>query len=263
MPLSFGMSFCPNDTFLFYALAHGRTRVGSLDVVMADVEELNQRVIDGSLDVSKVSVGVLPEVRDSYLLLDAGAAFGMLEAPVVVARRVMSPADVKRLAIPGFHTTAFLLYRLFFPVPQRVFAVRYDAVADVVAKGDADAGILIHEGRFVYRRYGLELVADLGELWRERAGDLPVPLGCVVIRRDLAHLKGEFEQAIRESLEYARSHPDEVMPFVKRHAQEMDDLVIKKHIEAFVNKYTLDLGSEGRRAVELLLSSQDKEPHNG
>ncbi len=255
MPLSLGFSFCPNDTFIFYALSRGLTSLGEVSVVMADVEELNSLVIRGKLDISKVSIGVLPEVKDGYLLLDAGGAFGFEEAPVVISKSPISVSKLRTLAAPGRHTTAYMLYRRLLPPPERVLLMRYDEIIPAVVKGEVDAGILIHEGRFTYQDYGLMLLADLGELWRKQVGNLPVPLGGVVIRRELSSLKRAVEDAIRESIAYAKEHVDEVMPFVKRHAQELSEDVIKKHIDAFVNQLTWNMGPSGREAVERLLGS--------
>ncbi len=253
MSFSFGLSFCPNDTYLFYALIHGKTQLKGVEPFMADVEELNRKAQEGALCATKISAAVLPKLRDNYLLLDAGAAFGREEAPVVVAKNKLSPDKVKKLAVPGIKTTAYLLYRRFFGTPEEVVELRYDMVMDAVASGRADAGILIHEGRFVYQDRGLELVADLGELWRRETGGLPVPLGLIVLRKDWSHIKSALEDAIRESLLYAKTHPQEVFPFVKKHAQEMSESVIKKHIEAFVNELTPSMGEEGKMALELLL----------
>lgn len=230
------------------------TRLGLVDVVMADVEELNKRVIAGELDISKISIGVLPEVGDSYLLLNCGGAFSS-EAPVVVSKESVLSGNIKQLAIPGKHTTAFLLYRKFFGCPEEIVEMRYDEIIPAVSQGKVQAGILIHEGRFTYKNYGLKLVADFGRLWKERFGDFPVPLGGVVIKKSLTSIKEDIEHAIRESISYAFEHNDEVLSFVRRYAQELDEEVIQAHIDAFVNEYTYNLGETGRKAVEFLLGS--------
>ncbi len=251
MPLSFGFSFCPNDTYIFYALSKGLTSLGALDVVMADVEELNRKVLDGALDVSKVSAGLLPEIEGRYVLLSCGGAFSQ-EAPVVVSREKLTVDDVRELAIPGKHTTAYLLYRKLVGEPERVVELRYDEVMKAVVEGRVQAGILIHEGRFTYGSHGLHLVVDLGKLWSERFKGVPVPLGVVVLRKELEHLKETVERAIRESISYAVEHESEVMPFVKEHAQELSNEVIRNHIDVFVNEFTFNLGEEGKRALEFL-----------
>ncbi len=252
--LKVGFSFCPNDTFIFYALSKGKTCLGEVTPVMADVEELNRMIIKGELDVSKISIGVLPEVKDRYVLLECGGAFSDGEAPVVVSVSALSVDSISRLAIPGFHTTAWCMYRKFFGVPSEVVEKRYDLIIPAVLNGEVDAGILIHEGRFTYTEYGLNLVADLGEIWKERFGNLPVPLGGVVLKRDLLDLKGQVEAAIRESIAYSEKHLDEVIPFIKQHAQELSDEVIRKHIKVFVNNYTLRLDDKAKRAIDLLVS---------
>lgn len=253
MSLKLGFSFCPNDTFIFYALSRGLTRLGSVDVIMADVEELNNLVIARKLDISKISVGVFPEIYKDYILLDAGSAFGESEAPVVVSKSPISSSEVKELAVPGKHTTAFLLYRRFFGEPEKVIFMRYDRIMHEVKAGRVQAGILIHEGRFTYKEHGLSLVADLGKIWRDNFGELPIPLGGVVLKRELFDIKEQVEEAIRESIRYAEAHSSEVMGFVKRYAQELSDDVVKAHIRAFVNRWTWSMNKDGRRAVEVLL----------
>ena len=256
MHYSMAYSPCPNDTFMFHDLAMGRLAPpdGSIDTHLHDVETLNQLALRGTYDVTKVSFHTYLLIQDRYELLEAGAALGLDCGPVVVAPRDLQPADLdgRRVAVPGELTTAHLLLRLWAPqVTERVF-VRYDQIMDRVVAGEVDAGVLIHEGRFVYPQAGLHLVADLGEWWRQQTG-LPIPLGCIVARRSLGNetvraLEGLVKQAVTNSM----ADPEATFAYVRQHAQEMDEAVLRAHIRTFVNEYSLDLGDDGRAAVAAL-----------
>ena len=254
MKFTLGFSFCPNDTFIFYAMTHGTLKTSlNFAVHMADVEELNRMALKGKLDITKISVAVLPRLKD-YVLLDAGAAFGLEEAPIVVSK-TKNLNELTSLAIPGKNTTAYLLFSKFFPeIKEKVHIkdMRYDLIMEAVFNEEVDAGILIHEGRFTYKNKGLKLIADLGHIWKTRYNDLPIPLGCIVIKKELGKYKSEIERLIRESIEFAYRHEEEVMPFVKQHAQELSDETIEKHIKAFVNEYSFELGEQGKKAIEIL-----------
>ena len=241
--LTLGISPCPNDTFAFHALVHG----GGYEVLLDDIEALNGRAARGELDVVKISVAAFGHLRKRYGLLRAGGAAGFGVGPVVVARE---PGELSgRVAIPGERTTAALLLRLlgdFDTVP-----LRFDKIEDAVVSGEVDAGVLIHEGRFTYASKGLALLHDLGTVWEERM-DVPVPLGAIAIRRDLgADTARRVDEEIRASVRYAREHPAASRDYVARHAREMAPDVIARHIELYVNEYTLDLDP---RAVERLLA---------
>ena len=235
MTLRLRISPCPNDTFMFDALLNGRIDTGGLhfDVEYRDIEALNRGVQAGEADVSKISCAVLPAVADRYALLDSGAALGRGNGPLLV-RRAGDRSPIRRVAVPGVHTTAnALMMRLFPRITERT-------------------PLLIHEGRFVYRQRQLELVADLGQLW-ERTTALPLPLGGIAAKRSLPEaVRRQVETLIRQSIEYAFAHPEASRAYIKEHAQELDDAVIDAHIALFVNDYSLSLGDEGRRAVEAL-----------
>ena len=241
MTLRLRISPCPNDTFMFDALLNGRIDTGGLhfDVEYRDIEALNRGVQAGEADVSKISCAVLPAVADRYALLDSGAALGRGNGPLLVRRA-------------GVHTTAnALMMRLFPRITERT-PLLFSQIAAAVERGDFDAGVLIHEGRFVYRQRQLELVADLGQLW-ERTTALPLPLGGIAAKRSLPEaVRRQVETLIRQSIEYAFAHPEASRAYIKEHAQELDDAVIDAHIALFVNDYSLSLGDEGRRAVEAL-----------
>lgn len=238
---------------MFDAMVNGRIGCGGLQFSTEyfDIEELNARTIQGVPHVGKISAAVLPLVADRYRVLDCGAALGRGNGPLLVRRRGDN-APLRRVAVPGLHTTAAMLMRRLFPEITDVTPVLFSEIAGAVECGRFDAGVLIHEGRFVYGRRNLELVADLGQLWEQQTG-LPLPLGLIVARRDLPEEIFELtETTLRRSIEYAFASPHASREYVKSHAREMEDEVIDKHISMFVNDFSLSLGDEGRRAVEML-----------
>ncbi len=251
-----GFSPCPNDTYIFYALAQGKVAPswGKPRPIIKDVEELNALVIRRTLEVSKISFHTLGYILDSYVLLKTGAALGRGCGPLLVTSSPsLSLKEVTRVVVPGIHTTATLLLKILMPWVENLVVMRYDEIMPALAQGREKVGLIIHEGRFTYPSYGLRCLADLGEEWEKETG-LPIPLGGIVAKRSLGRDKIEgVEQAIRESLEYTRNHLDEAWPYIKAHAQEMDDQVIKDHISLYVNDFTYDLGRKGERAVEELL----------
>lgn len=238
--LSLAVSPCPNDTFVFCAMAD-RYRL-----VLDDVEALNDAAERGAFDITKISVAAYGRIREQYALLRAGGAAGFGVGPLLVAARPRTPGG--RIAIPGDRTTAALLLRLLGRFDT--VSMRFDQIEDAVLSGAADCGVLIHEGRFTYEQKGLVRLADLGEVWQERMA-CPLPLGAIAIRRSLgAEAAERIDGEIRESLRRAWSHPDECADFVARHAQEMSPLVVQRHIDLYVNDYTLDLDEA---AVERLV----------
>jgi len=256
-PLSLGFSPCPNDTFIFYALVHGRVSAGGLSFAerLEDVETLNRLVLNGTLDVSKISFHLLGHIRDEYALLRSGGALGPGCGPLVVAREHFSPAALrgKRIAIPGRHTTAALLLGLYDPALDTLVVMPFHEIMGAVSRGAVDAGVIIHESRFTYRDYGLIALVDLGEWW-ERTTGRPIPLGGIVARRSLgAGTLASLEGALRESVLYAQAHPGEAREYIRAHSQEMSDEVCDAHINLYVNRYSVDLGPDGEAAVATLL----------
>lgn len=249
--LSLHISPCPNDTFAFDAIINRRLNHNfDLDVKYKDIEELNRGVLEGLPDISKISYSVYPKIADRYALLDSGSALGRGNGQLLVRRKGDS-SPIRTVATPGLNTTANALLLRYFPNVE-VVPMLFSDIAAAVEAGKTDAGVLIHEGRFVYQRRNLCLVADLGFLWEEQTS-LPLPLGAIVIRRDIeVTIRKQFEQLLRDSVAYAFDNPLLSRNFVKQHAQELEDEVIDKHISLFVNKYTLSLGAEGRMAVEQL-----------
>jgi 1,4-dihydroxy-6-naphthoate synthase len=257
--LTFGISPCPNDTFAFHALVHGLVDAPfRVEPVMLDIEELNRRSHTGALDLTKLSFGAYPSVADRYRMLPSGAALGHGVGPLVVARRGMTLAEATagRIAIPGRETTAFLLLRLASPTLGEVVELRYDEILGAVASGAVDAGLIIHESRFTYAAHGLTRVIDLGEWWEERSG-LPIPLASICARRDLPDdLVEAASVAIRASVEHAFAHPEASRAYTRAHAQELSDDVCDQHIALYVNRFSLDLGDEGREAIDALLRTE-------
>ena len=248
------ISPCPNDTFMFDAMVNGRIDCCGLQFATEyfDIEELNARVMQGVPHVSKISAAVLPLIAGKYRVLDCGAALGRGNGPLLVRRRGDS-TPIRRVAVPGLHTTAAMLMRRLFPEITDATPLLFSEIAEAVERGDFDAGVLIHEGRFVYAQRNLELAADLGALWEQRTG-LPLPLGLIVVRRDLpAEVQELVERTLHRSIEFAFANPRVSRDYVKSHARELDDEVIDKHIAMFVYDFSLSLGDEGRRAVNMLI----------
>lgn len=259
MPLELAFSPCPNDTFIFDALVHSRLdEAWQPDSVhLADVEALNRRALDGLADVTKLSFGTLPLVADRYQVLDAGSALGFGCGPLLISRSAEMPADWsdKKVAIPGRNTTANLLLSLAIPGIVNKVEMLFSEIEAAVANGQVDAGLIIHESRFTYAEKGLHALLDLGDWW-EREYQLPVPLGCIVVRRSLPEaLKQEIEHSIRRSVEFAFAHPDASKEYVACHAQEMNPEVMQQHIQLYVNRFSVSLGSEARQAIEQMLDS--------
>lgn len=256
--LRLSISPCPNDTFMFDAIVNGRIDCEGLsfEVEYHDIEELNHGVDALGPDISKISCAVLPAIKQHYRLLDSGAAMGRGNGPLLV-RRKGDKGAIKHLLVPGEHTTANALVGRLFPQIEYREPMLFSKIAEAVERGDADGGVLIHEGRFVYERRNLELVADLGVEW-ERQTDLPLPLGGIVIKRELGdEMRSRVERVLRRSIEYAFDNPLLSRDYIKAHAQEMEDDVIEKHIALFVNNFSLSLGEQGRRAITFLTGLEE------
>lgn len=255
-PFSLGYSPCPNDTFIFYGLVHGRIQgAPACRELLEDIATLNSMALEGRLDVTKISFHAFAHLREGYCLLHSGGALGRGCGPLVVAREGMASDELrgKRVAIPGKLTTAALLLRLFDPGVEQLVVMPFDEILPAAERGEVDAGLIIHESRFTYPRHGLVKVIDLGEWWEESTGH-PIPLGGILARRELGvELIGRIDRALRESVEFAHAHPEEVRGYIREHAQEMEDEVMRAHIDLYVNEYTLDYGAEGEAAIVDLL----------
>lgn len=256
--LSLGYSPCPNDTFIFYALIHGRIAAEGLSFRerLEDVETLNALARQGALDLTKVSYHALGHLRRDYALLRSGGALGRGCGPLVVARSMAAMDDLRsrRIAIPGLLTTANLLLQLHGSGFDNLVVLPFHRIMEAVVDGEVEAGVIIHESRFTYRDKGLVEILDLGAWWEEETG-APIPLGGILARRSLgAEVIARADRALRRSVEYALAHPGEARAYIKAHAQELSDTVIDSHIALYVNKFSVDLGDEGIRAVETLFA---------
>lgn len=257
MKLSIGFSPCPNDTFIFDALVNRKIDTGGLqfDVVMEDVETLNRMALQEKLDITKISYGVLPRILPAYQVLDAGGALGQGVGPLLVTARPTEPGTISdaTIALPGQNTTAHMLFSLAFPAALKKKFMPFSEIEDAVLRGDADAGVIIHENRFTYEAKGLYKVMDLGDYWEKTTGN-PIPLGGIVMnRRYEKSLMLRVNELIRESLMYSRNNYPELSSFIRDNAQEMEDDVMRKHIALYVNDYSLSLGTKGRSAVWQML----------
>ena len=254
--MTLGFSPCPNDTFIFDALVHGKvdTEGLSFEPVIEDVEALNRRAFAGEVDITKLSYHALAHLTDHFALLHAGSALGRNCGPLLVARQPLGEMEINRasVAIPGHMTTANFLLGLAYPLVTQRTELLFSDIENAVLDGRFDAGLLIHENRFTYAQKGLVKLLDLGEFWERHTG-FPIPLGGIVVNRrvDLA-LWPVIDRVLRRSVAYAFEHPYDVMPYVSQHAQAMDPAVMKAHIDLYVTDFTLDLGIEGRAAVQEL-----------
>jgi 1,4-dihydroxy-6-naphthoate synthase len=256
--LSLGFSPCPNDCFMFDAIVNRRIDLEGLDfsVRLADVEALNNAAFAGDTDVTKLSYHAYAYCLGDYVLLDAGSALGRNCGPLLISKREIARDEVAAgalsIAIPGKYTTANFLLGLAFPQAQDKTALVFSAIEAALLDERFDAGLIIHENRFTYEAKGLKKIVDLGEYWESETGT-PIPLGGIVIKRSLPDkIKHRVNRVLRRSVEYAFAHRSASLDYVRAHAQEMDEDVMYRHIDLYVNEYSVDLGAEGRRAVELL-----------
>ncbi len=258
MTLTLGFSPCPNDCFMFDAMVHRRIDLEGLDfdVRMADIEALNSAAFAGGVDITKLSFHAFAYCADDYVLLDAGSALGRNCGPLLISQRPISPEEVAagdlRIAIPGKYTTANFLLSLAFPRATDKSECLFSDIEAGVLDGRFDAGLIIHENRFTYADRGLKKIIDLGEFWESETGTA-IPLGGIVISRRLpADVRQRVNRVMRRSVEYAFANRDASLPFVRANAQAMSDEVMYKHIDLYVNEYSVDLGVDGRRAIEVL-----------
>jgi 1,4-dihydroxy-6-naphthoate synthase len=250
-----GHSPDPDDAFMFYALTHGKVAIPGVRIehLLEDIESLNRRAASGELEVTAVSCATYPAIAQRYRLMDPGASMGKGYGPILVARRPYGERTLRRkvIAIPGYGTTAYLLLRLALGDPP-VIVVAFDQIPRVVQEGQADAGLLIHEGQITYARMGLAKVLDLGERWTKTTG-LPLPLGVNVTRRDLGvEMARQLSEALRAAIRYAHDHPDEAVAYAMRYGRGIDAETCHRFVHMYVNDYTVSLGEEGRRALETL-----------
>lgn len=256
MDLSLGFSPCPNDTFIFNAMINGILRPlnFTFKAELHDVETLNQMAFEERLDITKLSFYAWLQVKKRYTLLSSGGAMGYGCGPIVISSKPLRQQDMARyrIALPGQWTTAHLLFRLWAPEAQQRLFVPYDQIFDALHSGRADCGVIIHESRFTFKDHGFEQVVDLGAWWEEQSG-LPIPLGCIAASNRLpVFVVDQVERLIQQSIQLAREHPDDALPYIRQHAQEMTAEVLRAHIDMFVNEFSLNMGAKGRQAVSAL-----------
>jgi 1,4-dihydroxy-6-naphthoate synthase len=264
MTLTLGFSPCPNDCFMFDAMVHRRIDLEGLefDVRMADIEALNAAAFAGGIDVTKLSFHAYAYCIGRYVLLDAGSALGRNCGPLLISKREISRDEVARgalkIAIPGKYTTANFLLSLAFPDATDKRELLFSAIEGALLDGSCDAGLIIHENRFTYAAKGLKKIIDLGEYWESETG-AAIPLGGIVVNRGLPEdVQRKVNRVMRRSVEYAFANRDASLSFVRANAQEMSEAVMYQHIDLYVNDYSVDLGPEGRRAVEVLFERANR-----
>lgn len=253
-----GISSCPNDTFMFWAMLHRQVNTYhlSFSAEMMDIEQLNQAAMEQKFDLIKISYAHYPKVSQTYQLLTSGSALGFGNGPLLVSRRKIYPEEVPqlRIAIPGVDTTANLLFTMAYPKATNKQTYLFSDIENAVLSDETDAGLLIHETRFTYAQKGLQKITDLGEFWEKETG-LPLPLGAIVVRRDVHEdTKQQLNTILRESVVYAMQNPKATDQFVSAHAQTMSLDVCRKHIALYVNEFSKNLGDTGIQAVRTLFS---------
>jgi len=262
MKLTLGFSPCPNDTFIFDALIHHKIDTEGLEfeVTYDDVETLNQKALKGQLDITKLSFHAFAYVANQYALLDAGSALGFGVGPLLISKnpfdendsRLQIPSSELRIGIPGKYTTANFLLGIAYPQLQNKQEMVFSEIESALLEDQIDLGLIIHENRFTYQDKGLNKTVDLGDYWEKLTG-CAIPLGGIVINRNLnREVQLKVNRLIRQSVEFAFAHPKSGIDFIREHAQAMDEAVMYKHIELYVNKYSINLGEEGRKAVDTL-----------
>jgi 1,4-dihydroxy-6-naphthoate synthase len=264
--MTIGFSPCPNDTFIFDAMIHGKIDTEGIhfEAVMEDVEALNQKAFNAALDITKLSYHAFAYLVQDYILLNSGSALGNKCGPLLISKNKNEDWEGKvaemQIAIPGKYTTANFLLGYAFPKAQYKKEFLFSDIEKAVLNESVEAGVIIHENRFTYAQKGLQLLMDLGEYWENTTG-FPIPLGGIVMRRNFSTaLQQKLNRILRRSVEYAFANREAVMPFVKQHSQEMDETVMTQHINLYVNDYTIDLGDKGRAAVMHLF---DRAMQNG
>jgi len=262
MKLTLGFSTCPNDTFIFDAAVHNKidTEGIEFDLVLADVEELNKKAFDGEIDITKLSYHAYAYASRNYVLLNSGSALGNNNGPLLISKRKIYPDEINdlKIAIPGKYTTANLLLGIAFPQVDNKIPYLFSDIETALLDNEIDAGLIIHENRFTYEEKGLKKIIDLGEYW-ENLTKMPIPLGGIVInRKHDKELQLKVSNIIKRSIEYAYKNPVSSLNYIKQYAQEMDAQVMKKHIELYVNNFSLDLGEQGKLAIKILYNEASK-----
>ena len=260
MKLTLGFSPCPNDTFIFDALVNNKIDTDGLEfeTILEDVETLNQWALEGKLDITKLSFPAFFQSLDEYVLLNAGSALGKGVGPLLISKHSTKGTNpeitIQSIAIPGINTTANLLLSFAFPTATNKIPMIFSAIEDAVLTGKTDFGVIIHENRFTYQQKGLHKVMDLGENWEEKM-KMPIPLGGIAISQSIKRATAlKVNELIRKSLEYAFSNYPLITNYVKQQSQEMNEEVMRQHIDLYVNNYSIDLGVEGKKSINTLFN---------
>ncbi len=254
--LSLAFSTCPNDTFIFDAIVNHKIDTENLkfDIQLADVEELNKLAISNKIDITKLSYHAYLYAQNNYKLLNSGSALGYGNGPLLISKRKIYPNEISQLsiAIPGINTTANLLLSIAYPNAKNKKPYLFSDIETAVLDSEVDAGLIIHENRFTYQNKGLKKIIDLGEFW-ETETKQAIPLGGIVINRAIPHeIQVKFNKILRKSIEYAFANPKSSYNYIKQYAQEMNEEVMYKHINLYVNNFTIDLGEKGKNAIKIL-----------
>ena len=264
MKLTLGFSPCPNDTFIFDALVNNKIDSGEFkfDVILEDVETLNQLALKNTLDITKISYGVLPLLLKNYVVLNSGSALGSGVGPLLIANEEITSEQIANytIAIPGENTTAHMLFTIAFPQAKNKIFLRYNEIEDFVlsSKEKNVAGVIIHENRFTYQQKGLIKIIDLGEFWEQKIQS-PIPLGGIVAKKNIdISLSKKIDGLIKQSIEYSFSNYPAITDYVRENSQEMEEAVMRKHIDLYVNNYSINLGNKGKNAIKEFLNVYQK-----
>jgi 1,4-dihydroxy-6-naphthoate synthase len=262
MKLTLGFSPCPNDTFIFDALVNGKIDTEGLEfeTVLEDVQTLNKLAAQGTLDITKLSFPALFNQVSTYSILNSGAALGKGVGPILIAKKMVSVPGIEhcRIAIPGENTTANFLLNYVFPGIKNKIPMLFSSIEDAVLNGEVDLGVIIHENRFTYQQKGLHKVCDLGEVWEQKE-KLPIPLGCIAIKKDIPlDIQQQVERLIKKSLQLAYQGYPSLSSYIAEHAQAMEEDVMRKHIELYVNDFSIELGNTGKAAIQKLFEEYKK-----
>jgi len=267
MKFTIGFSPCPNDTFIFDALVNNKidTEGFEFEPVLEDVQTLNKWAIEKKLDVSKISYGVLPLVIKDYVVLNSGGALGKGVGPLLISKKqindVANVMNQVAVAIPGVNTTAHMLFSYAFPSAKNKQFLVFNEIENAVLSGKVDAGVIIHENRFTYQDKGLVKLMDLGEYWEESTG-APIPLGGIIVKKEMEpNIQRKLDELIKKSVEYSFRNYPAISTYVSSHSQEMSEDVMRKHIDLYVNNFSIDLGEEGRQAVHKFLEVYERIHH--
>lgn len=254
--IKLGFSTCPNDTFIFDAMVHHKIDTEGLEfeILLADVEELNQMAFETQLDVTKLSYHAYAHLWEKYNILNSGSALGRNNGPLLISKHKIYPDEVKdlKIAIPGKNTTANLLFTIAYPEAKNKIEYLFSDIEEAIHSNEVDAGLIIHETRFTYEKDGFNKIVDMGEFW-EKTTQSPIPLGGIVVRKDLDKaIQEKIDRVLKRSIEYAFKNPQSSVQYMKQYAQDMNDDVMRQHIQLYVNDFSFDLGAEGKKAIYTL-----------